>query len=98
MGRGGRLAFLLVRGFFNTESRFQTFSSNPYNCENVAIYLKCFAVELYVYKYLQLYFGNDLQEKETRDTAIALSNISKEMNASKGWRHQKLIKVVPSAG
>ena len=37
-----------------------------------------------VYKYLQLYFGNDLQEKETRDTAIALSNISKEMNASKG--------------
>ena len=48
----------------------------------------CHLLEMFrcraVYKYLQLYFGNDLQEKETRDTAIALSNISKEMNASKG--------------
>ena len=78
------MAFLLVRGFFNTEGRFQTFSSNLYNCENVAIYLKCLAVELDTNTFPQLYFGNDLQEKETRDTAIGLSNISKEMNASKG--------------
>ena len=42
---------------------------------------RCRAVRIQI---SSVVFGNDLQEKETRDTAIALSNISKEMNASKG--------------